>query len=415
MNVQVPGWCRIFSLRNLRYLPFIFLSFACGERRGYTIHDEELAYVTDSTLIVDIERTPHRTCDLASLLKDVRYIELDNRREAMLSTVTQIRLAGGIMYVMDIDERVKCYTPDGKYVRDAFPRGRAGNEVIRVYDFDTDADFAYVLDGTTSKINIYDHNGTFVRSHRLPFRAVALKKISNGWMFSLSPYTLADKAEKYSLVITDEAFDIKHGYFRHCDGARYARTPCFPNRNGSAYFNPPFGQGIYRLCGDSLQMDYFYDFSRLFPDDREVSKPQFAAENDMYYNYNAVLDIDGYIFNGFYTNSKINGMHVIRTRDGAGVFVDRLTGSCRNVLNFRWDRNVNGYCEDTGEIFGIAPVLYTNDITDSDGPEKIGQLRRLFDDEYFDMLLRDDPDYGANQIIMFARISTDAIDAMLDE
>ena len=162
-------------------------------------------------------------------------------------------------------------------------------------------------------------------------------------------------------------------------------------------------------------MDYFYDFSRLFPDDREVSKPLFAAENDMYYNYNAVLDIDGYIFNGFYTNPKINGMHVIRTRDGAGLFVDRLTGGCRNVLNFRWDRNVNGYCEDTGEIFGIAPVLYMNDITDSDGMEKIWQLRRSFDDEYFDMLLRDDPDYGANQVIMFARISTDTIDAMLDE
>lgn len=42
MNVQARGWYRIFSLRNLRCLPLIFLVFACSERDrvGYTIHDD---------------------------------------------------------------------------------------------------------------------------------------------------------------------------------------------------------------------------------------------------------------------------------------------------------------------------------------------------------------------------------------
>lgn len=402
------------SCNNILLYILFFLLVGCSKigPTAYTLHDEEVGYITDSTVIIDLNEVGRPECLLTDILGKVRYVELENSQEAMLSDIQQIRVVDSIIYVMDLDERIKCYSNDGSYIRDAVTKGRADNEIIRAYDFDVDGTYLYVLDGTVSKIKVYNHKGEFIGSRQLPFRATRLKKTTGGWIFALAPFTLNDEYEDYSVVITDDRFAIKHRYFENCIGMRYIRTPYFPCRDGFEFFNPQFGQGIYRFSGDSLAMAYYYDFDRLFPDNNEVeSKHLYAVDNNMLYNNASILNTDKYIFNNFYTNPQTGGLHIIRLSDGANVFVKKVSMNHRSMLRFMWGWNINGYDSHTSEVYGPASIIFTRDVVDDDSSEKIEAMRTYLDESCREVLLRDDT--NTNQVIMFAKLS-DSLDTLFE-
>lgn len=55
---------------------------------------------------------------------------------------------------------------------------------MKLYDFEIDDKYVYLLDGMRSAILTFRHNGSFVSSKQLPFRAIRFKKQDEThWLF----------------------------------------------------------------------------------------------------------------------------------------------------------------------------------------------------------------------------------------
>lgn len=368
---------------------FCLLSMSsCSDSRlAKQVEEEERNDISDSTLVVDIKGHTIDNIKLSSLISDVGYIVLQSDGKHMLTLPTNIKATDSLIYVSDLDEHLFCFSSNGTFLRDAAIKGHSAKEVIRLYDYEVDKRFLYLLDGARSSIIKFNHDGNFLSSTKLPFRAIRFKKLSDKlWAFELAPYTLKGKNEEYMVAVTDNKFNIQYKKFVHHKGERnVTRNPYFENKENGMYFAPINRRGIYKFNSDgTLYMKYYIEFHKPYIEpSSEIDGYQEAAKENIYYTDCNPIDNSETLVQQFVTSSKTKMSLFIDMKKEDWLFAKNIINDTHNILNFSFT-NTRYYNINNGKFYAFSDY-YVNGVH---SPQEIAKGTSGLDTKSKNVLIR---------------------------
>jgi hypothetical protein len=363
---------------------------------------------TDSTITLDVLSNVIDEYPLSKLIDSVRYVELDNADNALLSIVRNIKVINDMIYVLDLKSRLKCFDRQGKFIRDAYKKGGGPEEIAHLIDFDVDENNLYILDGAKIALFTFTHDGVFVKKERLPFRAESFKRLSDSkYLFKLSRFSSIsgnDEDVSNKIALTDDKFNvIQYSLHNFIDNQPPLSVyPFFENSFKPKYFCDGMGYGLFEQKDTVLFMQYYLDFGdKYFNED--ISKYEFTEYEEKYYAMHAPLHSEDYIMQPFYAGLRRNRTLFIRLKDNKHMFIKNLIGGGNNTFSFTFSHTI-GYDPSTNEFYGICNYLDLDDITDEKDKDK---LRQRMAPEVQPFLLRQNVDATTNCILMFYKLRRD--------
>ena len=386
-------------------LSFSYLLPSCSDKRYAGIMEEnERMDITGQTILLDLSTEDDKTVNLSSLIKDVSYLELENSEESFMYSLKNVKMVDSLIYVQDVENQLKCFDLQGRFVRNTYSIGNGPGEIVKLYDFDIDMQFLYLLDGARSSLLRYTHDGCFVDSRSLPFRAIRFKRSYNGmYMFELAPYTLENDEESCLIAITDTSFSIKNKYFTERE-LKVTRTPYFENSIESAYFAPLFRRGIYKLEHDSLFLQYYLDFKTpYYEPSKDVAGNLEAKNNKIFYTYDNPFHTKRFLIQNFVTSKDVRGLLLLDLKTGVSSFIRKIINDMDNVYEF--DFIHTKYYDVEKDLF-IANANFYYREWHSD--EEIERVEKHLIDSVANVLIKDGTE-EQNPILMFYRLRYDCL------
>lgn len=121
-------------------------------------------------------------CDrhpMDSLFEIDEYVILEETPESRISVISRLTVSSDEIIILDNKEKLVFFGMDGKFRYCLQKVGHARDEYISASDFDVRDDTLYVLDKMGRKIQVYQRDGTYVRSIGMePARGI--KVLDNG-------------------------------------------------------------------------------------------------------------------------------------------------------------------------------------------------------------------------------------------
>lgn len=394
------------EILNYTLVLVLLLFMSCSnERLAKDIENEEKSEISNKTVVIDIKQITQAQANLSQLIKDVDYIVLSSDGVHLLSVPSNIKVADSLIYVSDLDEHLFCLNSMGKFIRDAAIKGHSQNEIVRLYDFEVDKNYLYLLDGTKSAILKFKHDGSFVSSTRLQFRAIRMAKMGNDkWSFQLAPFTSDRQNEDCSLAITDGNYHILHKYFkRHSDEKVFSRTPFFENTSSAPYFFAPMNRrSIYEFKKDGKPfMAYYLNFNQPYfnPDTETDGYSEAAKEQIFYTDQNPVSD-GRYLIQAFYTSKDVQGTLIVNMKNKKTVFFRDIYNDRHDVVNFSF-LNTKCYNKSNQRFYAFSDV-YDDKIHTQ---KEISQATSNLNDKYRQILVRHMDKRPINGVILTYKLN----------
>ena len=391
-------------------LGLVFLSCSEDDKRlAGKVEQQERSDISNSTLVVDMKKNVRESMKLSSLIKDVSYLELENVEGSFLYSPKNIKMVDSLLYILDIENQLKCFKMDGTFVRDSYTIGHGPEEVAKLYDFDVDSLFLYLLDGASSAMLQFEHDGTFVGRRKLPFLATRFKVLTSGsYLFELAPFTLDSSKENVQVVVTDSLFRIRNEYFEREDYSRVGmvtRTPYFENSTHSAYFAPIHRRGIYMLENDHFYMKYYLDFDTpYYEPNRYFEGEQEAKTKGVFYTYENPFHTNRYLLQSFVTSVDLKGLFVMDLQTKQSMFIRHIENDMEDVINF--DFRFTKFYDANRDLFVSTTDFYYKGMHTED---EINRASEHLSEVTKKILIRSDQE-EVNPILMFYRLQTDIVE-----
>ena len=397
-------FAKFLNRDNCFYTAFISLvCISCSTTYSKLNENDERADIDSETIIIDIDKCRKSDVRLENIITDVEYLCLENDGQHVLTVLQNIKKADSLIYIIDDNEHLYCFNDKGKFVRDVAVQGKAKNEVMKLYDFEIDDKYVYLLDGMRSAILTFRHNGSFVSSKQLPFRAIRFKKQDEThWLFQLSPYTLDNKQECFQVATTDSKFKIISSKIAYNDGEIVStRTPYFENRNNALFYAPLYRRGVYRLTDKyDWKLAYYFEFHTPYFETADMAEGQMkAAQDGGYYNYQNPLHTDRYLIQHFESSKTFRGTMFVDLHSNKAMFAERIATDSNNLLNFSFENTK--YYDVKEKKFYAFTDYYSEGIH---SPEEIKKATAHLDDATKKLLVRTKESGEPNAVILMYRI-----------
>lgn len=387
----------------LNILLVLLSASSCKPKRlSSIIEKEEKSMISDSTVIIKPEKKRISSFPLSKLIEEVEYIQLETSEETAMSNPTNVKFARGIFYISDIDERLMCFDLEGKFIRKAYKKGKGRGEVIRMYDYDVDKNYLYVLDGTKSSIIKFNHEGKFIEEQPLPFRAIRFSLLPVGYIFQLAPYTLDNGEEPFQIAITDMDFNIKEKKLRYDieDANPVSRTPFFTKTRDSVIFAPIYCRSIYFVKSNwSMPMEYYIEFSTpYYEQSKKINGTKEADLEGIYYTYDSPLSNSNYILQYFVTSPENKGLLVIDRRNDDYLFINEIDNDLSTVYKFNFSLTKE-YNAELGKFVGFSNQYYSMIHIDD-----VKAIRESMPDSVSSIIVKEGSSFDANPTLMLYRL-----------
>jgi hypothetical protein len=346
---------------------------------------------------------------LSKLIDSVRYVELDNSDDALLSTVSNIKVVNDKIYVLDINFRLKCFDNHGRFIRDACKKGGGPEDIAHFIDFDVDENNLYILDGAKIALFTFTHDGVFVQKKKLPFRVEAFKRLpDNKYLFLLSQFSSVsgkeDKDMSDKIILTDDKFNVIHSVLHHIEDSRppLCVYPFFENSAKPKYFCDNMGYGVFEKRDTVLFMKYYLDFDGQYFNE-DLSKYKFTEDEERYFATRSPLHNEDYILQPFYSGLKRERTLLIRLKDNKMMFMKNIIQDRNDIFSFTFAHTC-GYDFSTNEFYGICNYLDLDDISDD---KHKNMLKQKIAPEAQPFLLRQNIGETTNCIVLFYKLRRD--------
>ncbi len=180
-------------------LIFILILTSCNSGRSKKDRSAGLPYLVE----VEKNLSNPRSIPLRSIGERLEYIPLETNPESMLARAINIAMTDSYIFVSD-GEKIVEFNKEGKYIRNISSQGRGPGQYLNLCDFcvSESKPFIFILD--EKALLVYDFNGNFVESARLPFLSLSftLRDESNLMYYSANlPGLTSDTV--YSWYVTD--------------------------------------------------------------------------------------------------------------------------------------------------------------------------------------------------------------------
>lgn len=215
---------------------------------------------------VDYKSIPSARLDYSVFNLDTLVINEDNEPKYMLSEIDKIIYQNGSFFLSDWRHgKVVCFDRKGSAVLAITKRGRGPQEYLKISDFDVDHDHRiFIMDGQSDRLLVFDKDGSFIHSLKLPIEAYAFKTLSKGgYIFNLAPWTKGD-GEGDKIIVTDDSLKLlSHNieYNGIYDSGFSFSSVVFTNSNSFISFNQPIDDNVYVFDNDGNHLiTYLFDF-----------------------------------------------------------------------------------------------------------------------------------------------------------
>jgi hypothetical protein len=370
-----------------------------------------LALKTDSTITLKVKSNIVDEYKLSELIDSVRYVALDNATDALLSIIRNIKVINDLIYVMDIDGRLKCFDSHGKYLRNGYAKGGGPAEIAHFIDFDVDEHYLYILDGAKRALFTFTHEGDFVKKENLPFMAEQFKHLpDNKYMFELSRFGMVEEFNTTGrTVLTDDKFRPIRSLLPYIENTRPMTVyPFFENSANSIYFCDGIGLGLFERRDTVIFMKYYLDFDgKYFNADIHVNGIELSVHEETYYAIRTPQHTEDYIIQAFYAGLRQPpGALFIRLKDNKTMFIKKLKQDRSDIINFSFGLATNGYNPKTNEFYGSANYINLDDIVEKDR-YKIPELKQKAPPHARPFIFRQNTEESTNHILIFYTLKRD--------
>ena len=337
----------------------LLLTFSNCANHTNLVFEEELKHITNETTIIDMSTITHKDIKLSDIVESVRYLNLDNSMEATLQSTSKIMIVDTLLYVTD-NVKLKCFSAiSGKFIRNCVQKGRAANEILSLGDFDVDQTHLYVLDRTASKILFYNHDGIYIKSEKIPFRAHKFKVLDQSFIFNLAPFSLTNESQSSQIAITNKDYTVLNKYIPY--GIRAVRDPYFTSGYYN-FFSPILGNGIYEVGDSCLSMKYYVKLEKNIESVEQDAQAIYAKENDVLHMYKNPICNKNYLLQYMITTRELQGTLLIDLLKNKSVLVDKFINDRDDFLDDFNFGLIDGYNIKTDEFIGVMGVPHIADL-----------------------------------------------------
>ncbi|MGL5683896.1 MAG: 6-bladed beta-propeller [Marinifilaceae bacterium] len=350
---------KLTYIMKLLYRPCILMFLilcSCNSKvvtnANLSLFEEEQSNITPNTTIIDISRPQSRSMKLSALMHSIQYVTLDQSPDASLTTIVKMELMDTLLYIQDWSNSLKCFTKTGTFVRDCYVRGRARNEVTQFHDFTVDSNYLYILDRGTNRVLRFNHEGEFIQSDKLPFRASNMCIVDDAIVFNIDPY-VAEKGENaYKITITDTNFNIRYQCISWDNDVKHYRM-MRSNHFGSKdceYYSPILGNGIYKMTDSCFNMEYYIKFAKDYDTKKELKNFGDILLNDYYPIHNNAIHTQKHIYQYLGLGHKYWSLLIIDRETKEYAYIDRFENDRNDILDIEAEEYIVKF--DFGEILG---------------------------------------------------------------
>ncbi|MDH8701725.1 hypothetical protein M2138_001074 [Dysgonomonadaceae bacterium PH5-43] len=395
MKVNIP---------QISLMLLLFFTFSCSHTsENYKKVQQELDLVTDSTITINISKSTIKECSISELIDSVRYVALENSDEALLGLIRDIKVTKELIYVFDLNEQLKCFDRQGNFIRDVCEKGGGPEEVGRLVDFDVDEDYVYVLDYTKNAIQIFDHNGNYVKKERLPFRAHKFKCLPDkSYLFQLAPFAINNDKNPYVVAYTNQQIEPITYFLEYIEGVSIGVD--FENQRNSTFIYHSYGNGIYEKRDSSFFMKYYLDFDgKYFNSDKRMDGLNEAVDQGLYFTANAPFHNEKYLLQDFYAGLGRKAVLFIDLRNNKSVFIKNIIQDRDDLIDFSFGYT-KGYDVENEEFFSICNYLDLSQIISDNKEDDIKRIREQMPPEVQPLLLQEDGEMNVNEILLFYKL-----------
>ena len=111
------------------------------------------------------------------LISDTEIFQAIDVREAAVHP-------NGTLYLLNFDQaQIQVYGPDGKRTKNIGRKGKGPGEFTYPTFFALRGDRLYVEDMLSNAISVFDLQGTFLTSYKVPYRQCTLQRSNGGWLY----------------------------------------------------------------------------------------------------------------------------------------------------------------------------------------------------------------------------------------
>jgi hypothetical protein len=282
-----------------------FLLFSC--------HSKKVPFQNgDNTAIQRIEWKLQKDFDIKDLVENINYILLEDKVEALFSSIDKLIIENNRIYILDISgtKSLLVFDITGKFLHKVGSMGGGPNEYTRYINFDVHDNIVYIYDNSKRKMLIYDEDGKYRESMKSSFSFYDFYVLeSKKYLLSLDIHEENNSNNK--IIVTNDLKEGEIAYFSFPKDFKNSKmnVRSFQPFHKKLVYMLPVSDTLFILNEQgNVENGYFFDFgnrklpNKLKNDYEETVKQR--QGNDYIYIYNTPIRIKQYVFADLFVGNQ---------------------------------------------------------------------------------------------------------------
>ncbi len=359
------------KLRNMLPLIISMLIVSCSPPKQDKFvtkdcdkHNQEGIITANQQVVINIpELEEDKKLILDSIVKDVRYIQLETTDKSLIGEISQMEYFDDKYFILDTDKTRSLFVFDkeGKFLWKISRQGKGPGEYLNLGNFSIDYESKRInlYVDVPSKIMIFDFNNNFIEEIPVPFYTSSFASLKdNMYMFNNAYRSNPTLKQENNLVVTDKNCDIKYSYFpydsKKINSVSRLSNPFYAYKHQKYYYDSLRGT-VYSLNSqDTLSVRYAFDFgTHTFDMDEKIYAEREEVERYMkkqnIYTLFSVQESDDFLSFMIFGAGVQYGFY---SKTTGNVIVGRRVVSTNNTFV-----SVNIQCSSGNNFIGILDPL----------------------------------------------------------
>jgi hypothetical protein len=311
----------------------------------------------------------YEALDVALISDSIKAVKLSTDEDNIIGCVQKIIYNDERLFILDRKKSkgIFVFSKDGQFLNKIGTLGQGPGEYAEPTDFDVYDGKVYVLDQLQSRLNIYELDGEYVSSKRMPFIATALSIANDSTIYfnniDADNQHLNDLIN-YSIYITDSNFKI-NGCALYREHGKYSSVLAdnLLNRySGAIYYHAPLTNTIYKIDGERIAPFYKIDFGKKsLPKDMLLNEnwKNFTSESvqSSYYIFDSIFCVASNWLYFTYIDNHVK-KHAFYDKNSNNIY------SSPTVIDYKYNKTeIGNVLTATGNI-----LISVNEIFSDDNP-----------------------------------------------
>ena len=276
---------------------------------------------------ITIEWNINSKIKLESYIDSVKYIPLETHPSGLFNMIEKLVIQNDKIFILDSRHRNQLLVFDtiGNFKFPVGAHGRAPGEFIETRNFTVDKEYIYIIDNYSSNLLLYDLQGNYIETKKLPIPTYDISILKNGdYMLCWQPLEGNAKQQKFKIIITDKNMNIKSELFpiNDSDCFNFSKTSFFTQNNENIVFHTLLSDTIVIFNSNNT-----LEYTKLNIDFKSQSIPlKWRHDYNKVTEHNTFIHITPFITSRFIIGENFSGPYIIDKKNKQVIINDENQG-----------------------------------------------------------------------------------------